>query len=295
MISIIGLLAIFVAAGAAAVLAYDGLRLARVEGADPARLRFAASVMLLGAVVAMVALEVGILGHDFGIEYVADNTATTTPLIFLFASGWAALEGSIVLWGLVLAFFTYLVAGRVVNGEGLAIGALGIIGLVSLFWFGMMATVANPFSVCTEVVGGVCASSAWSPFASVVAPLEGLGPNALLQNHILMAIHPPMLYLGYVGMTVPFAFAMSALIRGDQGTAWLERTHRWTIVAWGFLTLGIVLGGWWSYEVLGWGGYWAWDPVENAAFLPWLAATAFIHSAVVQRRRECCRHGTSSS
>ena len=285
MISIIGLLAIFVAAGAAAVLAYDGLRLARVEGADPARLRFAASVMLLGAVVAMVALEVGILGHDFGIEYVADNTATTTPLIFLFASGWAALEGSIVLWGLVLAFFTYLVAGRVVNGEGLAIGALGIIGLVSLFWFGMMATVANPFSVCTEVVGGVCASSAWSPFASVVAPLEGLGPNALLQNHILMAIHPPMLYLGYVGMTVPFAFAMSALIRGDQGTAWLERTHRWTIVAWGFLTLGIVLGGWWSYEVLGWGGYWAWDPVENAAFLPWLAATAFIHSAVVQRRR----------
>ena len=100
-----------------------------------------------------------------------------------------------------------------------------------------------------------------------------------------MAVHPPMLYLGYVGMTVPFAFAMSALIRGDQGKAWLERTHVWTVVAWSFLTFGIILGGWWSYEVLGWGGYWAWDPVENAALLPWLAATAFIHSAIVQRRR----------
>lgn len=285
MIAVVGLLGILIAGGAAAVMAFDGLRLARVEGADPARLRSAAAVMLLGAVVAMAALEVAILTHDFSIEYVADNTATTTPFIFLLASGWAALEGSIVLWGLVLAAFTYLVARRVTPGNGLAVGALGIIGLVSLFWFGMMATVANPFSLCTEVVGGVCANSAWFPLASSAAPAEGLGPNPLLQNHILMAVHPPMLYLGYVGMTVPFAFAVSAMIRGDQGKAWLDRTHRWTLVAWSFLTLGILLGGWWSYEVLGWGGYWAWDPVENAAFLPWLAATAFIHSAVVQRRR----------
>ena len=285
MIAIVGFLGILIAAGAAAVMASDGLRLARIEDADPARLRSAAAVMLLGAIVTMTALEVAILNHEFGIEYVADNTATTTPFIFLLASGWAALEGSIVLWGLVLAAFTYLVARRVTQGDGLAIGALGIIGLVSLFWFGLMATVANPFSICTSVVGGVCADTAWLPFGSAIAPVEGLGPNALLQNHILMAVHPPMLYLGYVGMTIPFAFAMSALIRGDQGKAWLERTHRWTVVAWGFLTLGILLGGWWSYEVLGWGGYWAWDPVENAALLPWLAATAFIHSAIVQRRR----------
>jgi cytochrome c-type biogenesis protein CcmF len=226
------MLGVVIAVGAAAVLSFDGIRLARLEGADPARLRTAATTMLLGAIVAMAALEVGILTHDFSIEYVADNTARATPFIFLMASGWAALEGSIVLWGLVLAAFTYLVARRVETGDGLAIGALGIIGLVSLFWFGMMASVANPFSICTDVVGGVCSNSAWLPFGSSVAPADGLGPNPLLQNHILMAVHPPMLYLGYVGMTVPFAFAISALIRGDQGKAWLERTHRWTVVAW---------------------------------------------------------------
>jgi cytochrome c-type biogenesis protein CcmF len=115
--------------------------------------------------------------------------------------------------------------------------------------------------------------------------MEGLGPNPLLQNHPLMAIHPPMLYVGYVGLTVPFAFAIGALLLGQQGDAWLRRTRSWTRVAWVFLTAGIVLGGLWSYEVLGWGGYWAWDPVENASFAPWLVATAFLHSAAVQVRR----------
>ena len=285
MIAFIGLLGVLAAAGAAAMMAYDGLRLARASSPDPTRLRMAALVMFAGAIVAMAALEVAILNHDFSIEYVADNTASTTPFIFLLASGWAALEGSIVLWGLVLAGFVYLVARRVTSEDGPAIGALGVAGLVSLFWFGLMATAANPFAVCTDVIGGVCRSVSWWPLTTSMAPAEGLGPNPLLQNHILMAIHPPMLYLGYVGFTIPFSFAMSALIRGDQGKAWLERTHRWSVLAWSFLTFGILLGAWWSYEVLGWGGYWAWDPVENAAFLPWLAATAFLHSAVVQRRR----------
>jgi len=157
--------------------------------------------------------------------------------------------------------------------------------LVALFWFGLMATVANPFRVCTDVVGGACASSSWFPLATAVAPADGIGANPLLQNHILMAIHPPMLYIGYVGFTAPFAFAIAAMIRGEQGSVWLERTHRWSVIAWAFLGVGMLLGAWWSYEVLGWGGYWAWDPVENAAVLPWLVATAFIHSAVVQRRR----------
>src|SRR5690606_12041920 len=115
------------------------------------------------------------------------------------------------------------------------------------------------------------------------------GPNPLLQNHILMAFHPPMLYLGYVGFTVPFAFAVAALVTGRLGEGWLVETRRWTLFAWGFLTVGIVLGAWWSYEVLGWGGYWAWDPVENASFLPWLTGTAYLHSVMVQERRGMLR------
>ncbi len=114
---------------------------------------------------------------------------------------------------------------------------------------------------------------------------DGAGPNPLLQNHPLMAVHPPMLYLGYVGLTVPFAFAMSALALGQGGVEWLRRSRTSTLVAWSFLTVGITLGGSWAYEVLSWGGYWAWDPVENASLLPWLMATAFLHSAVVQERR----------
>jgi cytochrome c-type biogenesis protein CcmF len=116
-------------------------------------------------------------------------------------------------------------------------------------------------------------------------PMDGPGPNPLLQNHWLMAVHPPLLYLGYVGMTVPFAFAIGALLTRQTDERWLWLTRRWTLAAWAFLSLGIMAGMWWSYEVLGWGGYWAWDPVENASFLPWLTATAFIHSAMVQERR----------
>ena len=135
-----------------------------------------------------------------------------------------------------------------------------------------MAVAANPFKLVDGTV-----------------PLDGRGPNPLLQNHPLMAFHPPMLYLGYVGFTVPFAFAMAALITGRFGEGWLADTRRTTLVAWGFLTVGIVLGAWWSYEVLGWGGYWGWDPVENASLLPWLTGTAFIHSVIVQERRGMLR------
>jgi len=135
-----------------------------------------------------------------------------------------------------------------------------------------MAGPANPFQV---VAGAI--------------PLDGPGPNPLLQNHPLVAFHPPMLYLGYVGFTIPFAFALAALITGRVGESWLVETRRWTLFAWGFLTVGIVLGAWWSYEVLGWGGYWAWDPVENASLLPWLTGTAYLHSVMVQERRGMLR------
>ncbi|MCP4663453.1 MAG: heme lyase CcmF/NrfE family subunit, partial [bacterium] len=126
-----------------------------------------------------------------------------------------------------------------------------------------------------------------NPFAATPLPIppDGPGPNALLQNHILMIVHPPLLYLGYVGMSIPFAMAVAALLRGQLGPTWLRPLRNWLLVPTSFLTLGVMFGGWWSYEVLGWGGYWAWDPVENASFLPWLTAIAALHSAVVQQRR----------
>ena len=283
MIATLGSLSILAALGSAMWIVGAALR-HRTTG-DAASLRTPVAMLGVSAFTAFVLLETAILTHDFSIAYVADNTALSTPTLFLFAAAWAALEGSIVLWGLMLALFTVLVWRRLGDRDPLGVAALGVMGAVTIFWFGLMATVGNPFAVCTEVVGGVCqAASAW-PLADAVAPVDGLGPNPLLQNHILMAVHPPMLYIGYVGLTVPFAFAIAALMRRDVGRSWLDRSHRWTLVAWMFLTFGIVLGGWWSYEVLGWGGYWAWDPVENAAFLPWLTATAFLHSAVVQRRR----------
>ncbi len=285
MIAAAGYLSIIVALVSAIALTIQGVRVSRSPNPNPARVKIPAIGLAVGGIAAFSLLEIGILTHDFSIAYVAKNTALATPFVFLLAAGWAALAGSVVLWGLMLSVFTWLVWRKLRVGDGLGILALGVIGAVAVFWFGLMATAANPFEVCTEVVNGFCAASSWLPLSEAAAPLDGIGPNPLLANHILMAVHPPLLYVGYVGFTVPFAFAIAALIRSDTGWVWLDRTHRWTLVAWIFLTAGILLGGWWSYEVLGWGGYWAWDPVENAALLPWIAATAFIHSAIVQRRR----------
>ena len=289
MTATVGYLAIIVAALGALGIIVQGFRgLLNRQLATAAQLQWPVYGLVGGALLAMVALEVGILTDDFSIEYIANNSATTTPFIFKVASAWAALEGSIVLWGLVLAGFVYTVYrgfARRTEPDRLGAGALAVMGIVSLYFFVLMATVSNPFSVCVEPASVGCLGGTHWPWSDSLAALEGRGPNPLLQNHVLMAVHPPMLYVGYVGMTVPFAFAMSALMLGAGGTEWLLRTRTWTLIAWGFLTAGIVLGGLWSYEVLGWGGYWAWDPVENASFMPWLIATAFLHSAVVQARR----------
>ena len=283
MIALAGYVAIFVALGAAMGTVVVGIR-HRTDGSKAA-LRIPVLVFFFASIASFLLLEIAIVTHDFSIAYVANNTSTTTPFLFLFAAGWAALEGSIVLWGLLLAVFTYLVWRQLDKVDGLGVLALAVMGAVSIFWFGLMASAANPFAVCTQSGGDFCLNSSWWPLATAAIPTDGLGPNPLLQNHFLMAIHPPMLYVGYVGFTVPFAFAIAALWRKDSGRSWLDRTHRWSLISWAFLIFGILLGGWWSYEVLGWGGYWAWDPVENAALLPWLAATAFIHSAIVQRKR----------
>src|SRR5688572_5979833 len=150
--------------------------------------------------------------------------------------------------------------------------ALLVLFVVTAFFFFLMVGPTNPFRSFDPPPG-----------------FDGPGPNPILQNHVLVAFHPPMLYLGYVGFTVPFAFAFAALITGRVGEGWLLETRRWTLFAWGFLSLGILLGAWWSYEVLGWGGYWAWDPVENVSFLPWLTGTAYLHSVMVQERRGMLR------
>ncbi len=254
-------------------------------------------VMAVAAVAAVAVMERALITRDFTVKFVADHGSSTTPAVFNVATLWSALEGSILLWTLVLCGYAVVVAvkfgGRgpvalwgvsagddrsVIKVRGRPLGdpmlgwAMLVMFAVSAFFFALMIGPADPF-IAVEVPPGY----------------NGPGPNPLLQNHILMAFHPPILYLGYVGFTVPFAFAVAALATGRLGEGWLAATRRWTVAAWGFLTFGVVLGAWWSYETLGWGGYWAWDPVENASFLPWLTGTAYLHSVMVQERRGMLR------
>ena len=232
-----------------------------------------ALVAFAAAVLAVVAMEVALLSDDFSLAYVASNSATTTPLMYKVATLWAALEGSILLWLLVLTAYVSAVVWwfrRRLN-DRLVGWALLTLLVVAGFFFYLVVGPADPFTTLAD------------------PPADGPGPNPLLQNHPLMVIHPVFLYVGYVGFTVPFAFAVAALVTGRVGEGWLLQTRVWTMIAWGSLTTGIVLGAWWSYEVLGWGGYWAWDPVENASFLPWLTGTAFVHSVIVQERRGMLR------
>ena len=285
MLSILGTAGIAAGLAGAALLLVRSIQSARSDHALIS-LRPPTRLLVSGAVVAMLALQLALITNDFSVSYVANHHASTTPFPFNVASAWGALEGSIVLWGLVLAGFVWMALRRhEAEPDRLGAGAMAFLGAIALFFFGLMLTVANPFEVCVQAAERACAASSPWPFAAASAPLEGAGPNPLLQNHILMAIHPPLLYVGYVGLSVPFAYAMSALALRVPGPEWLRRSHRSTLVAWSFLTIGIVLGGWWAYEVLSWGGYWAWDPVENASFMPWLIATAFLHSAIVQQRR----------
>jgi cytochrome c-type biogenesis protein CcmF len=226
------------------------------------------------SIVAVAAMEWALNTHDYTLKYVASNVANATPRLFTITALWGALEGSILLWGLILS--AYLVAVTVLfrkRGTDPLVAWAMVTGYsVALFFFGLMLGPANPF----KVVSGL-------------APVNGTGPNPLLQNNVIMAFHPPILYSGYVGMTVPFMFAVGVLVTGRFGEGWLADVRRSTLIAWGLLTIGIILGAWWSYEVLGWGGYWSWDPVENASFMPWLTATAFIHSLMVQERRGMLR------
>ncbi len=228
--------------------------------------RYAAVATFLALSTAMMCMQAALLTDDFSVQYVAQHSSMTAPLWVKIVMLWGALEGSILLWAWVLSLYTALLAMNTPN-HALRPWALNVMQAVQLFFVLVLAFVANPFAL--------------NPTGLFIGP----GPNSLLQNHWMMAVHPVLMYLGYVGLTVPFAFAMAALITKRPGSEWMRLTRRWTLTGWGFLTAAIIAGGWWSYEVLGWGGFWAWDPVENVSFMPWLTATAFIHGIQVQERR----------
>jgi cytochrome c-type biogenesis protein CcmF len=216
-------------------------------------------------------LEWALLTSDFSIRYVAANSSLATPWLYKVSGLWGALEGSLLLWEWLIT----VCAGLVVvlywrRHAALMPSVTATLLAVSGFFLVVMTVLSNPFA------------------RLVPAPLDGRGLNPLLENPG-MAFHPPALYLGYVAFTVPFAFAIAALVTGRVGAEWITTTRRWSVAAWWALTAGILLGSWWAYRVLGWGGYWAWDPVENASLLPWLTGTAFLHSVMIQERREMLR------
>jgi cytochrome c-type biogenesis protein CcmF len=225
--------------------------------------------------VADLAMVGALVTHDFSLVYVAENNARATPLFYSAISLWAALAGSILLWTLILAGAVLYVAWRGTRSlPRLASVATAVLfAMLSFFLLLVTTAAADPF---TRIAAGDI-------------PADGRGPNALLQNHPLMALHPPLLYLGYVLTSIPFAYAIAALVLGETGDRWLTETRKAALASWGLLGVGIAAGAWWSYAVLGWGGYWAWDPVENAAIMPWLTATAYLHSVMVEEKRRLLR------
>jgi cytochrome c-type biogenesis protein CcmF len=234
------------------------------------RLAVSAQNALLAAfgatLVASAVLAIALVRHDFGLTYVAEHTSRALPTVYALSAFWGGQEGSLLLWLLVLTGYGALAVWlNRRSARDLVVWVVPVLAGVGAFFAFLLVAVA-------------------SPFATQPAPLDGAGLNPSLQNPYMVA-HPPLLYLGYVGLTVPFAFAMGALLSGRADERWIVATRRWTLVAWTALGIGQLLGAHWAYEEVGWGGYYAWDPVENAALMPWLAATAFLHSVMIQEKR----------
>lgn len=239
-------------------------------------------------------LQVALLTQDYQIEYVWSVTSPDMPLFFRATALWGSQAGSLLFWTFLMSSFSALAV--VLNWRThrrLMPYAIAYMMAVLIFFIGLNLFLENPFNrwwlVPESVQEGGVISTVLAPAtgmaptqANLEASAKGLNP---LLRHFGMAIHPPMLYLGFVAFIIPFAFAMSALASGDLSTNWIKASRRWSLVAWLFLSLGLILGGRWAYDVLGWGGYWGWDPVENAAFLPWLIGTAFLHSVMIQEKR----------
>lgn len=225
-------------------------------------------------VISYAILTISFINHDFSVLYVASNSNTQLPFMYLIAGVWGSHEGSLLLWALILSLWTSAVALFSKNlPTELVARVLSVMGAVALGFLLFVIFTSNPFERIFPI------------------PAEGRDLNPLLQD-FGMAIHPPMLYMGYVGFSVAFAFALAALMNGKLDAAWVRWTRPWTTTAWLFLTLGIVLGSWWAYYELGWGGWWFWDPVENASFMPWLVGTALIHSLAATEKRGMFKNWT---
>jgi cytochrome c-type biogenesis protein CcmF len=262
-------------ASAGAVVAFATGRRYSADGARWARRLAYAFGISMG--LANLLMVYALVNHDFSVSYVAQVGSLSSPTWVSVVSLWSSLEGSILFWGLILG--AYVVAATKMmqaRHPELLPDAMGVWLASAAFFAFLLAGPAQPFGTITN------------PQA------DGPGPNPLLQNHVLMMIHPPFLYLGYVGMTIPFGLAAAALLRGRLGQDFVGALRAWLLLPWIFLTCAIVLGGWWAYEVLGWGGYWAWDPVENASFLPWLTATAALHSAILTERKGILKGWTTT-
>ena len=214
---------------------------------------------------------------DFSVKYIAGHSNRDLPIYFKISSIWGGQEGSLLFWGWLLTVYSALVIMQNWRKHSAMMPYVtGVLMTTSLFFTSMHLFAANPFNQT------VILQPQMAPIPFV--PHDGAGLNPLLQD-AYMVIHPPMLYLGFVGFAVPFAFAMAAMITKQLGDTWIRTTRRWTMVAWMFLSVGILLGGKWAYHELGWGGFWAWDPVENASLMPWLIGTAFLHSVMVQEKK----------
>src|SRR5712671_1364046 len=216
---------------------------------------------------AALVLVIAAFQDDFSIAYIFHHSNRDLPGAYKFATLWSGQEGSLLFWSLLLATYGLVLRLRYKTDSRLFAHASVIIAAVQVFFLLLLNFAAHPFAVMQGTL-----------------PQDGNGLNPLLQ-YPEMVIHPPMLYLGYVGFTVPFAFALAALIMRYPGEKWIQITRRWSMVTWGFLTCGVFLGAHWAYSVLGWGGYWGWDPVENASLMPWLTGTAFLHSVMMQEKR----------
>jgi len=217
--------------------------------------------------VAMIAMLYALLAHDFRLQYVSHVSSRSMSTFYIIAALWGGQEGSMLLWLWILVLYSAIaVRQNRLRNQALMPYVVATLMVTALLFLAMLVLVDDPFQLLPH------------------EPRDGQGLNPLLQNP-LMVIHPPNLYLGFVGFSVPFAFAIGALASGRLDTQWIRSIRRWTLIAWLFLTVGILLGGQWAYVELGWGGYWAWDPVENASFMPWLTATAFLHSVMVQEKK----------